>query len=252
MDKRKMSKISAALAVAMVLLIALLMSSSLRRTAHITLPEETGVPGQAVGEATDENSVTAQVTITPKTVQTAIATLRRPETYRRTIAVEQFWSGGSKAFNTTVSVSGGYTRTDRSLIDGRLRHTITNGETTYIWYNNESDLFSGPTAGISADEEQGIPTYETILDLPPECITMADYRVLSDGVNCIYVETSADIGGYIHRYWVSVDTGLLTAAEREKDGMMVYRMTSLAVDTVRPTTVDFTLPDGTRLFTVKP
>lgn len=247
MDKRKMSKISAGLAVLLVLLIALLMSTSLRRTAHITLPSETEAPGQTPGDVPGDGTASEQVRVTPETVQTAIATLSRPVSYRRTVAVEQFWSGGSSSVTTTVSVSGDYTRMDRTLVDGRVRHTITNGESTYIWYNEEKTLFSGPAAGITADVEQSIPTYELILDLPVENIAEADYRALADGVNCIYVETTEDLDGYLLRCWVSVDTGLLSAAEREKDGSVVYRMASLAVDTVQPTTADFTLPDGTKL-----
>lgn len=69
--------------------------------------------------------------------------------------------------------------------------------------------------------EQAIPTYEEILALPPETITQADYRTVSD-VRCIYVETAEDEWGYTQRYWVSVDTGLLVVAERLYDGEPVY------------------------------
>ena len=79
--------------------------------------------------------------------------------------------------------------------------------------------------------------------LPVETIATADYRVIS-GVNCIYVETAADEDGYVLRYWVSVDTGLLTAAEKLLDGESVYRMAGLTVDQTLPPVSDFTLPDG--------
>ena len=54
--------------------------------------------------------------------------------------------------------------------------------------------------------------------------------------------------GYRERYWISVDSGLLAAAETEKDGQVVYAMPSR--DVVSP--LDelqgiFTLPDGTVL-----
>ncbi len=83
------------------------------------------------------------VAVTPETVQTAIATLHRPgQAYRRVIRVEQLWDGGSGSFETTVTVSGRWTRTDRSLSDGQVRHTITDGEITYIWYGSESSVYS--------------------------------------------------------------------------------------------------------------
>ena len=71
-----------------------------------------------------------------------IETLTRPRQYSRVIRVEQLWDGGSGSFETTVTVSGRWTRTDRSLSDGQVRHTITDGEITYIWYGSESSVYS--------------------------------------------------------------------------------------------------------------
>ena len=167
--------------------------------------------------------------VSPETVQAAIATLHRPETYSRSVTVEYLWSGGSSSTEMSVFVSGGWTRTDRTMADGQVRHTFTNGEGTYIWYNSESDVFSGPAGTISPDMEQAIPTYEDVLALQPERIAQADYRMVSD-VRCIYVETAEDDWGYTQRYWVSVDTGLLVVAERLQEGETVYRMASLTAD----------------------
>jgi len=97
---------------------------------------------------------------------------------------------------------------------------------------------------VSADMEQSIPTYEDVLDLSVEDITLADYRTISE-VNCIYVEVQQ--GEYLLRYWVSVDTGLLVAAEKLAEDETVYRMGSLIIDQTEPTLEEFTLPDGTIL-----
>ena len=83
--------------------------------------------------------------------------------------------------------------------------------------------------------------------LPPERIAAADYRALK-GVNCIYVETEPDEAGYVERYWVSVSSGLLAAAERECDGAVVYRMAALTVSYDGVDAEDFTLPNGTVLY----
>ena len=103
---------------------------------------------------------------------------------------------------------------------------------------SDLQIQSGSTAG-----QQRIPTYEDILKLPVRSIAEADYQDLS-GIPCIYVETVPDQDGYVQRYWVSVETGLLTAAERLLDGTPVYQMASLALDETLPATADFTLPDG--------
>lgn len=244
MDKRRMNQITWAFLAVTVLAIAMMLNGALRRTSRITLPDSAPSQEQLPGGTGGETAATV-IEVAPDTVQAAIATLSRPESYRRTVTVEQFWSGGSGAYETAVFVGGGWTRTDRSMAGGRVRHAVTNGETTYIWYDSE-EARALPAGGISADNEQTIPTYEDILELPAEAIVSADYRVIS-GVNCIYVETAAD-GGYVLRYWVSVDTGLLAAAERLLEGETVYRMAALALEQALPAAADFTLPDGTVLW----
>lgn len=246
MEKRKLDRVTLGFIVLVVIVLVLMFSNSLRRSSRIILPEE-----GSSAEQTEENTASGDdaltvIAVTPETVQTAIETLHRPDQYSRTIRVEQVWSGGSGSFETTVTVSGRWTRTDRTLAGGQTRHTITDGETTYIWYNSESAVYSGPAGEITPDDEQAIPTYETILDLPVEDIAVADYRSVS-GVNCIYMETAQDPDGYTQRYWVSVESGLLVASERLLEGETIYRMASLTADLSTPSADRFILPDGTVL-----
>lgn len=240
MDKRWRNRVTVAFLAVTVLVIAAMLTGTLRRTSHITLPSRDPAPGQTA----QPGKALTVVAVTPETVQTAIATLSRPQEYRRTVTVEQLWQGGSGTYETAVAVSGGWTRTDRILPGGRVRRVLTDGETTHIWYDSEETVSTLPAGTISADNEQTIPTYEDILDLPPASIAAADYRTIS-GVDCIYVETAEDPAGYVLRYWVSVETGLLTVSERLLEGEPVYRMAALALDQEAPTAEDFTLPDGT-------
>ena len=71
-------------------------------------------------------------------------------------------------------------------------------------------------------------------------------------MSCIYTETAENERGYSLRYWVSVDTGLLAAAEKLDRGELIYTMTALTLDAEEPTDADFTLPDGTVLTLSKP
>lgn len=244
MDKRRMNHITVGFIVVMALVIAVMFGNNLRRPPQIVLPDPSDTGEQTDQEDADTGDL-ALVQVTPETVQTAVATLARPEQYRRTVTIEQFWDGGSGTYEVSVLVYGPWTRTDRTLPDGQVRHAVTDGETTYVWYDGDSAVFSGAAAGITADNEQTIPTYEDVLELPVEAIAQADYRTISD-VNCIYVETREGQDGVL-RYWVSVETGLLAAAERLVDGETVYRMGALTVDLTAPTAADLTLPDGTVL-----
>lgn len=245
MDRRRLNIITWGFVVLTAMIVALMLMSNLRRSSRVTLPDTSTDVGDITAQPSESGNLTV-VEVTPKTVQAAVETLQRPEVYSRSVTVEYLWSGGSGTIEMATSVSGSWTRTDRTLPDGQIRHLITDGETTWIWYNDEETFYSGPAGDISADMEQSIPTYEDVLALPMESIAQADYRVVSD-VRCIYVETAEDDWGYAQRYWVSVDTGLLAVAERLENGESVYRMAALDVDQTPPGAERFTLPDGTVL-----
>ena len=242
--KRTQKLVTWGIVILVVLVVLLMLMSNLRRSTRVVLPDTSTTAEDS--ELPPDGGELTVVEVTPETVQAAIATLHRPEAYSRSVTVEYLWNGGSSSTEMSVFVSGGWTRTDRTLANGQVRHTVTNGESTYIWYNSETEVFSGPAGTISPDMEQAIPTYEDVLALQPERIAQADYRMVSD-VRCIYVETAEDDWGYTQRYWVSVDTGLLVVAERLQDGETVYRMAALAVDQTAPDEKLFTLPDGTEL-----
>ena len=244
MDKRKLNRVTVGFVALMVLVIVLMLVNSLRRSAHITLPQESDISDNIQEEGDLDGSALTLVEIRPDTVQAAIATLDRPTQYRRTFRVMQFWSGGSGESEVSVAVSGPWTRTDRTQADSRVRHSLTDGEITYIWYDSEKDYTTLAAGSITADQEQMIPTYEDVLALEVEQIAVADYRMASD-MKCIYVETAEAPDGYVSRYWVNVETGLLVAAERLQNDETIYRMGELSMTSDPEFTDDFTLPDGT-------
>lgn len=247
MDKRKRNWITWAVLALSAVIAVLMLGNSLSRTAHITLPSSDQPRDPAAGDGSAAAALTV-VEITPETVQSAIASLSRPESYGRNITIQYFWDGGGGTLELYTIVRGNWTRVDRGLPDGSTRISLTDGETTYIWYGYDQDaeVYSAPAGEFSADAEQSIPTYEDILDLPAEDIALADYRPL-DALTCVYVETAADQAGYSTRYWVSVENGLLVQAERLLGETVVYRMTSLYVDQTEYDASRFTLPDGTVL-----
>ena len=245
MKKHHLNWVTIGFAALALLVVVMMVMNTIRGPGEIRLPDTETVPDQSEESADRTEDTIMVIEITPDTVQAAIATLERPDSYQRTVTVEQFWTGGSAAYETAVAVSGEWTRTDRTMPDGRVRHTIIGSETVYVWYNSERDIYSGPVGEISADNEQAIPTYETILDLPADQIITADYRDFS-GIHCIYVEAESS-DEYTLRYWVSVDSGLLVAAEKLIRDEAVYRMAALTADLTEPSAEMFTLPNGTVL-----
>jgi len=231
-----------------VAIVAVMMLSTLRRPERITLPTLEETSGE-ISDGLAGNETLTLVEVTPETVQTAVATLARPQSYQRTVIVERFWNGGSGSGQSTVTVDHGWTRVDRTLPNGQTRHAVTNGETTHIWYDQEETVYTTPAGGISADDEQIIPTYEDVLELPVESITAADYRVEADR-QCIYVETAEDADGYLRRFWIDLECGLLAMAETLQYGEIVYRMGAMELTTAADLQGYFTLPDGTNLIEI--
>ena len=247
MDRRNLNRITAGALTLSILIVALMLSGSLSQPSRIVLPQEEKTTDEIPGLSDSSGNALTAVTVTPQTVQAAIETLSRPNIYLRTVSVQHFWSGGSGTAETTVSVNGPWTRLDRTLPDERLRHTLTDGEITYIWHSDSDTVFQGAAGDISADMEQSIPTYENVLTLPVSSIVTADDRTISDLTNCIYVETAADEAGYSLRYWISVETGLLVAAEKVLGEETVYRMWEVNMDLAPEFGEEFTLPNGTIL-----
>ncbi len=247
--KKPLNKTAASFAVLALLVVVLLLSNSLRQSPRVVLPDADAGAEDPFGSSSGATDGIQEIQIAPDTVQAAIATIQRPDNYARAIMTETLWGeDDSSTWEISTAVSGEWVRTDASLPNDRVRHAITNGETTYVWYDSEKRVYSGPAGEISGDDEQHIPTYEDILELPVESIAQADYRTFSD-VDCIYVETAEDELGYVQRYWVSVELGLLVGSETLQNGETVYRMASMTVDSTLPETADFTLPDGTVLHT---
>ncbi len=216
-------------------------------TARIQLP--TPAPSQSQSPGLSDGFL--RVEITPQTVQNVIErTLTRPDSYGRTVTIEDFWGEGeSGVTRAEVWVDGGWTHTAATLPGGTVRHSIVGEEGFWLWYEGSSRVITGPAQDWSADlEGQRIPTYEDLLDLDVEVIASAGYEN-KEGTACIFVELVPDSLGYEQRFWVSVDDGLLAGAETRLDNQLVYRMSAYTVERPVPQDASFVLPDGTVLHT---
>lgn len=247
------NKMALALLITMIILLAVFTSFGLnllsKGTPEVTLPtvNPAGPVGPTQSGAAGIGGGDLVVEVTPQTVQSVIATLTRPESYYREITLETFWGEeGSAAAVAEVWVDGGYTRIDTALADGTVEHTLVGGGRRYRWYNNEREWFETAAEAGDADLMQHIPTYEDILALDTDAITDAGYGE-KGGVDCVYVEVADEELGYLERYWVSVERGLLAAAETLKGGRTVMRVSAYSVEIpVRSGNV-FALPDGRQL-----
>ena len=222
------------------------------RTPSVELPTV-----DSSGENTDASSSPGdtgqyqKVSVTPDTVQEVISTLSRPGSYYRELTVETLWSGGSYSASVQTWTDGGWSHTVQTLPSGVVRHDLVGDTKLYFWYEGSEMYETVPADERSPDLSQRIPTYETILELPADSIIAADYSIHSD-LPCVHAQVQMDNPSVTEDYWVSVDNGLLIAAEMVQDGETVYRMTANG-SPVTPCPVDasFVLPDGTQLHVVQ-
>lgn len=217
-------------------------------TPSVTLP----VPGQtedsSSASGTDPgNQRHPRVAVTVETVQSVIAALQRTDSYYRELTVELFWTGGSSSTTVYVWQEGDWTKTQRTLPSGLVRYDLVGPELSYYWYGSERSWLSAPVDNDSADLAQQIPTYETVLALDPSAILSAGYED-REQTPCIFVEAEGALPGYLQRFWISTDSGLLVAAETEQTGTLGYRLSAWsAIQTPCPSGAVFALPDGTQV-----
>lgn len=215
--------------------------------AQIVVADPDAAPGTALNPPSSGRPDGMPVEVTAQTVGRVIADMSRLRSYSRSVQVRYAWDGGSGVLTAKVRVDDGWSRCDVTLPGGIVERSIAGEHTLWYWYGDGPDYLKAGAGTHTADLVQRIPTYEDILKLEEDAITDAGY-VEKDGVPAIYVEASGQLAGYVERYWVSVDSGLLVASETEKNGTVVYSMS--ASDMVSPLTgVEgaFTLPDGTVL-----
>jgi hypothetical protein len=230
--------IAAALALILVMVMRMAPSASVD-TPKVVLPTAP-LPTESVRPETSPGGEKT-IDVTPETVQTAIATLTRSDSYSRTVRVETFWPGGSSVTETSVWVRQ---TSARLLISGgkNEKNVLIRGDELWIWYSDSADIYHGPASGAAADEYQMLLTYEGILDLPVSAITAAGYTEYA-GEKCIYAEFVSGELDYTYSCWVSIGTGLLMGAYVcDADGTLIYSMTSGQPDISTPDESIFTLP----------
>lgn len=215
-------------------------------------PPEIVLPTVQPDSSADSSSVAGddhglRVDVTVDTVQAVIASLDRAGSYYRQLSVQTLWDGGSSTTSVQTWVDDGYTFVRSVPSVGQSRYSLTTPDAVHYWYGGSSAWRTAPKGSLSADLSQRIPTYEDVLSLDKQNIRTAGFEAYGDHP-CIYVETHLEELDYLERYWISVESGLLIAAQTWKTDEMVYSVNATApIQTPCPTDVVFALPNGTVL-----
>lgn len=178
--------------------------------------------------------------VTPETVQAAIKTLKRPESYSRSMDIESFWDGGGETYKVSTWSKNGETRLTVTAGSWKETKNILITKTDiYIWYGeNTGDYYKAARSETIKDEAladtlQMIPTYEDVLELDVIDIHDAGY-VERAGAWYIMVRAADGNFDYDRIYYISIETGLLEAAETFDGDILISRMEANEVELSAP------------------
>lgn len=234
-----------------IILIALIIGASLllnyfsKDAREIVLPE-TSEPGSTGNGPSSSASTDLQyIVITKDNVQAVIATLDRSESYSRSIRIENHDETASAVYDILASVRSEAASFRISNVEIK-KNVIVTSDKLYVWYEGDKTYYERPVISPedekrSSDEYQMIMSYEDVLRLDKNSITDAGY---TDSERCIYVEYISTLLQYRTICYVSVDTGLLTAARQYSGDTLIYEMTTSGFDPAEPEASSFDLPDG--------
>ncbi len=229
----------AAIAAALVWLVFIFVPSSSVETPPVVLPTP-AISDSSSEESTLPDDDDPVISITPDTVQAAIRTLTKADSYSRILSVSNYWSGGSSQQQINVWVQG---ESARFTIDAlpAAKNVLISGSELWIWYSDSTDIYHGSAHGNDADEYQSLISYERLLDMDKSLITEAGYEMYQEE-NCIYALYKDGSFDYTTKFWVSVNTGLLMGCETYDGEELIYSLTSSVPDISTPDESIFKLP----------
>jgi len=240
---------------AVTIIAAVFISVFSARTADINAPEIV-LPPEVSDNLSPGSNPGSEVTPAPEPVEITtenvldlIAALERPVQYSAGYRVERFWENSGQTLLIDIWVLDGCQRIRICAEDGQpLEHYITNGDTTYLWNEGMAQYYKGATGEFSSDDNAQLPTYESIAEKGMEIIRCG-YEPL-ESTPCMFVETANEKLGITEKWWVSLDTGLLFAAQTWENGVLILDRTCREVLTGVVDRTRFLLPDGNSVFDI--
>ena len=227
---------------AVVALVFLLAPGRQQSTPAVLLP--TPQPTDPAAPTEPEQAAGGElIAVTPATVQTAVETLRRSDSYSRTLSIQDFWSGGRRSRTLRVWVRGDNLRLSiaEDVSDAVQENVLIKGGEKWIWYSDSGSVYRGPVRSGDADGFQTLLTYEALLDAPAEEILDAGYAEFAER-NCIFVRWRSGELGYVSECWIDPATGLLMGERRYDGEILIYSMESSAPDLTTPDDALFAEP----------
>ena len=173
--------------------------------------------------------------VTPETAAAVLRTVSSVRSYSRTVTVETFWEEGSGT-ETIVCRA----RDDALRLCSGGKNLLVTPDGLYVWYDDAPALFSAPAADAERTRYMRLLDWETLLAQGGEIVAAA-YTAF-EGAPCVYLSVRGGAFDYVSELYVSVENGLLLAADTYEEEKCVYRMRSGDLDISTPDAAWFTPP----------
>lgn len=219
------------------------------KNSAITLPgQDTPSLDTAVDIQKQNNKIVEQLEITRENVKNVIKTLKRlPEYHYKADTVYYYGDGESGGFSTEGWIAEDMSKTIKYSSSGTVQQqTLLTDEFVYIWGSrSDGSFFKGMAGDFTADDTGHIPTYEDILKFEDDNIIYGGFEKRGD-YQCIVAETENPNSGYIERWYISVENGLLVAAKGREGEELVYMIEITELSFEMSDQSVFLLPNGAR------
>ena len=206
---------------------------------HLPTPQ----PAESTAPTAPQSAEGSQIiAVSPETVQTALATLRRSDSYSRSLTIQDYWSGGGRVRTVQVWARGDNLRLAVTTAGDRApaqENILIRGEEKWIWYADSARVYHGPALAGDEDAYQTSLTYEALLSADAEDILAADYRPYAE-LDCIFVQWRD--GDYVSELFIDPETGLLMGERRYDGDILIYTMDSSVPDLTTPDENVFNAP----------
>ena len=248
MKKRTALMFSAGLfLIVLAVLFGLLMNGSLKSEGNIVLPQGSMQIEDTVDIAGHNQRVVREVTVRPDNVQAVVATLSRPVSYSYTAEKISYYPEGSASAISLLRVSGNMGRVDMFDTDGRIqKQLIYTQSEVYMWGKGDVAYYKGSRTSFSPEDEAGLPTYESVLSLDPNCIIDAGLTE-HNGRLCIYLTSSYYDGRYTRDWYIDIDSGLLYSCDARDNGEVIWSVLRKEMVISEQDSSLFVLPNGQKL-----
>ena len=245
-----------AVAVFVVALVFLLaeFSNGSQKKQGIVLPQGSSEPAN---RPLDEETNPDFVIVTPENLAALAESFDLPVCYTQ-ILNQTIYGDNAVDFSVIQIRSYAGLRKIEILQSGVTRHLLSDGETLYLWYGDDTSAVERLrlSADVSLEDVAGIFSYASVASLPTEEITQVAYIPLTQAVDVHYLYLSTKHSGdIVTDYWIDMTTGLLHMAETREGDVVLYSLEQDTIEVYDGQTEDFlghfTLPDGTVPFAIE-